>query len=139
MKQSPFIRKITRMMLIESGDPIHIRDMNIHASIHDNLLQLDPFYFQFDRYKLRMVGVNNFNGDLYYHIGVEKSPVPFPFSVNIEGEFHHPKLRFGGGRYDTAHAERITSQIQEENNMNMVLILRKLLRAFIGEAAKKNW
>ena len=139
VKQSPFIRKITRMMLIESGDPIHIRDMNIHASIHDNLLQLDPFYFQFDRYKLRMVGVNNFNGDLYYHIGVEKSPVPFPFSVNIEGEFHHPKLRFGGGRYDTAHAERITSQIQEENNMNMVLILRKLLRAFIGEAAKKNW
>lgn len=139
VKQSPFIRKITRMMLIESGGPIHIHDMDVHASIHDNLLQLDPFFFEFDRYRIRMLGVNNFNGDLYYHIAVDKSPVPFPFSVNIEGQFHNPKLRFGGGRYDDAHAERITSQIQEENNINMVLILRKLLRAFIGTAVEREW
>ncbi len=139
VKQSRFIRRITRMMLIESGGPIHIHDMDVHASIHDNLLQLDPFYFEFDRYRIRMLGVNNLDGDLYYHIAVDKSPVPFPFSVNIEGQFHHPKLRFGGAHYNVKKAERVTSQIQEENNINMVLILRKLLRAFVGEAAKKKW
>lgn len=139
LKQSKFIRKITKMMLIETDAPIHIKDMNVHARIHDNLLQLDPFYFDFDRYSIRMLGVNNFNGRLYYHIGVEKSPIPFPFSVNIEGMFHHPKLRFGGGRYNTKKAEEVTSEIQEENNINMVLILRKLLRAFIGTAVEKNW
>lgn len=136
--QSKFIRKITKMMLIRTDDNIHIHDLNVHARIHDNLLQLDPFNFEFDRYRLNMLGVNNFNGDLYYHIAVDKSPVPFPFSVNIEGVFRHPKLRFGGGHYDTAHAERITSNIQEENNINMVLILRKFLRAFIGKAAESS-
>ncbi|MDE6273038.1 MAG: hypothetical protein K2M31_08550 [Muribaculaceae bacterium] len=139
VKQSKFIRRITRMMLIESGGPIHIHDMDVHAEIHDNLLQLDPFYFEFDRYRIRMLGVNNFYGDLYYHIAVDKSPVPFPFSVNIEGQFHHPKLRFGGAHYNVKRAEEVTSQIQEENNINMVLILRKLLRAFVGEAAKRKW
>lgn len=139
VKQSRFIRRITKMMLIESGDPIHIHNMDVRAKIHDNLLQLYPFNFEFDRYKLKMLGVNNFNGELYYHIAVDKSPVPFPFSVNIEGQFHHPKLRFGGGKFDSEHADRITSQIQEENNINMVLILRKLLRAFVGEAVKKDW
>lgn len=136
--QSKFIRKITKMMLIHTDDDIHIHNMDVHAGIHDNLLQLDPFYFEFDRYRLQMLGINNFNGDLYYHIAVDKSPVPFPFSVNIEGEFHHPKLRFGGPTYDDKRAEQVTSRIQEENNINMVLILRQFLRAFIGKAAESG-
>lgn len=134
--QSHFIRKITKMMLITTDEDIHIKNMDVHVSAHDNLLQLDPFNFEFDRYKLRMLGVNNFNGELYYHIAVEKSPVPFPFSINIEGMFHHPQLRFGGEHFDEKHAERITSQIQEENKMNMTKVLKQLLRAFIGKAAE---
>ncbi|MDE5652571.1 MAG: AsmA-like C-terminal region-containing protein, partial [Muribaculaceae bacterium] len=136
--QSEFIRKITRMMLIRTDDDIHIRNIDVHALAHDNLLQLDPFNFEFDRYRLTMLGINNFNGELYYHIAVDKSPVPFPFSINIEGMFHHPKLRFGGPDYDTSHAERITSEIQEENSFNMVQILHKFLRAFIGRAARSD-
>ncbi|MDE5842847.1 MAG: hypothetical protein K2H35_03820 [Muribaculaceae bacterium] len=135
VKQSPFIRRITKMMLIENGGDIHIHDMNVHGDVRNNLLQLDPFYFEFERYRLQMLGVNNFNGDLYYHIAVDKSPVPFPFSVNIEGNFSDPKLRFGGGHFDEKHAERITSQIQEDNSVNMVLVLRQMLRALIGHAS----
>ncbi len=135
VRQSKFIRKITKMMLIHTDDDIHIHNLDVHAGIHDNLLQLDPFYFEFDRYRLQMLGINNFNGDLYYHIAVDKSPVPIPFSVNILGQFHNPKLRFGGPHYDDKRAEEVTSQIQEENNINMVLILRQFLRAFIGKAA----
>lgn len=136
LHQSHFIRKITKMMLITTDEDIHIKDMDVHVAAHDNLLQLDPFYFEFDKYKIRMLGVNNFNGELYYHIAVEKSPIPFPFSINIEGMFHHPKLRFGGEHFDEKHAERITSQIQEENKMNMTKVLKQLLRAFIGKAAE---
>lgn len=135
VKQSPFIRRITKMMLIENGGDIHIHDMNVHGDVRNNLLQLDPFYFEFERYKLKMLGVNNFNGKLYYHIAVDKSPVPFPFSVNIEGYFHKPELRFGSEHFDQKKAEEVTSQIQEENSMNMVHILRGMLRTLLGHAA----
>lgn len=134
--QNKFIRRITKMMLIHTDDDIHIKDIDVHAGIHGNLLQLDPFDFEFDRYKLHMLGVNNFNGNLYYHIAVMKSPIPFPFSVNIEGLFRDPELAFGGPKYNLKRSEKVTSQIQEENNVNMVTVLKQFLRAFVKKAAE---
>ncbi len=134
--QSKFIRKITKMMLIRTDEDIHIKDIDVHAGIHDNLLQLDPFDFEFDRYKLHMLGINNFNGKLYYHLAVMESPVPFPFSINIEGMFHKPKLRFGGAHYDVKRGEEVTAQIQESNNINLVAIMRSFMGAFIKKAAE---
>ncbi len=49
------------------------------------LLELEPFDFRFSNYGLRMQGLNNFNGDLYYHIGVERNPLHIPFGIIIEG------------------------------------------------------
>lgn len=134
--QSHFIRKITKMMMIRTDADIHIKDIDVQAAMHDNLLQLYPFNFEFDRYKLHMLGVNNFNGKLYYHIGVEKSPIPFPFSINIEGMFHDPKLRFGGAHYDIHRGEAVTSEIQEVNNVNLVHVMRGFLTEFVCTGAK---
>lgn len=133
--QSDFIRKITKMMLIRTDSDIHIMDMDVHASIRDNLIQLDPFNFEFDRYKLSMEGTNNFNGNLYYHLAVLKSPVPFPFSINIEGHFSHPELRFGGPRFDVKHSEEISSEIEQEMNINLTHIFRSFLGVFLKHAA----
>lgn len=134
--QSRFIRRITRMMLIGTDDDIHIKDIDVHAAVHDNLLQLYPFDFEFDRYRLRMLGVNNFAGRLYYHIAVEKSPVPFPFAINIEGKFHEPKLRFGGPRYDIRRGEEITSAIDDAGSVNIMRMLRSLVRELICTGAR---
>ena len=123
-------------MLIESGDDIHIKDMKVNAGIHDNLLQLNPFDFEFDKYKLHLLGINNFNGKLYYHIAVMQSPIPFPFAINIEGMFHDPKLRFGGPKYNLKRAEEVTSQIEENNNINLVSVARSFMGAFIHKAAE---
>lgn len=136
--QDPFIRHITEMMLIRNDGDIHIQNLDVNAHVYNNLLQLDPFNFEFDRYKLKMQGINNFNGDLYYHIAVLKSPVPFPFSINVEHIFRHPKLTFGGPRYDIKHAEEITSSIQENNNFNIVATMHRFIREFIRKAAESD-
>lgn len=134
--QSPFIRRITRMMLIRTDEDLHIKDMEVHAAVHDNLLQIYPFDFEFDRYRLHMLGVNNFAGRLYYHIAVEKSPVPFPFAINIEGMFHDPKLRFGSEHFDIKHGEEVTSHINVAESVNMMHMLRGLLRELICTGAR---
>lgn len=134
--QSRFIRRITKMMMIRTDDDIRIKDINVHAGLHDNLLQLYPFNFEFDRYKLHMLGVNNFNGRLYYHIGVEESPLHFPFGINIEGMFHNPKLRFGRASYDIKKGEEVTERIQEVNTLNFTHMLREAMQAFICTGAR---
>lgn len=138
VQQSPFIRHITRMLLIRENGPLHIADMDVHASIHDNLLELYPFTFSLDRYRLRMGGLNNFNGDLYYHIGVEKSPVPFPFGINIVGQFSHPKIRFGGAHWKIRKGEEITASVMELNKFNILAEGRKFLKEFLRKAAESN-
>ena len=122
--------------LIRTDGDIHIEDIDVQACVHDNLLQLYPFDFSFDRYRLRMLGVNNFNGALYYHIAVEKSPLPFPFGINIEGMFRNPQLRFGGAGYNDKKAEKVTSQIINGDRVNLMRVLRGFLREFLCTGAR---
>lgn len=136
--QDPFIRRIARMMLIHSGDDIHLADMDVRASVHDDLLELYPFDFRFDRYLLRMCGLNNFNGRLYYHIGILKSPIPFPFGINIVGDYHNPGLRFGGAVYKVDQGEKIASEISVGKRINIIHETRKYLREFIHKAAQAD-
>lgn len=133
--QDEFIRHITKMMLIKNADDIHIANMNVQATVHDNLLELYPFDFQFDRYKVNLVGLNNFNGKLYYHIGVEESPVPFPFGINIVGRFRDPELRFGGATFKVDKAREVSERVMERNPVNLLKELRHYLHIFIDKAA----
>lgn len=136
--QDPFIRKITKMLMIRNSNDIHIENMNVHASVHDDLLMLYPFDFEFDRYLLEMEGVNNFDGDMYYHVGVKKSPVPIPFGINIKGNFSHPEVRFGGEMYKVNQGAEVTRSIIESHDVNMVRIARKYLKEFINKAAQSD-
>ncbi len=138
LHQDPFIRRITRMMLIPDSEDIRLKDMSIHASIHDNLMELYPFGISFDRYRLQFGGLNNFNGDMYYHLGIDKSPVPFPFGINIIGNFKHPEIRFGGASFKVRKGEEITASIMEEKRVNLMLELKCLIREFIEKAAEAD-
>lgn len=136
--QNRFIRRITRMMMIHTSSDIHIANMDVNAEMHDNLLQLYPFNFEFDQYKLRMVGSNNFDGKLYYHIGILDWPLHIPFGINILGEFHHPLVHFGGPTYKVRKGEEVTSSIMEFNRLNIVKESRRYMKEFIEKAAESD-
>lgn len=136
LHQNHFIRRITKMMLIPNADDIYIKNMDVRATIHDNLLELYPFNFEFSKYKLRMEGLNNFDGKLFYHIGVLDSPLHVPFGINIKGWFHDPQLSFGGAHYNDKNGIHITSQIMEENRMNLIKELKYYLKEFVEKAAE---
>lgn len=138
LHQDKFIRRITRMMLIRDKGDIHLSDMNIHASVHDNLMELYPFDISFNNYSLQFGGLNNFDGDMYYHIGINKSPVPFPFGINLKGDFKHPEIRFGGATYKTDQGELISSSVMEKMRVNLPLQLKCLIREMIEKAAEAD-
>lgn len=132
--QSHFIREITKRLLIRNNNDIHIPDIHVHASIHDNLLELDPFIVCFDRYKLSFMGHNDFRGDLYYHIAVLDSPLPLRFGINVEGNFNDYRIRFGGPKYKAYKANEIIDLI-EKKKINLTREVRIYLNELIDKAA----
>ncbi|MDE7159779.1 MAG: AsmA-like C-terminal region-containing protein [Muribaculaceae bacterium] len=135
LKQNHFIHHIASMMLIHSHDPIHIADINLHATVHDNLLEVYPFTFRFNDYRLVGEGVNNFAGELDYHIGVMHSPVPIKFGIDIKGMFHHPQVRFGRAGWDSRDAMRVTGKISKSFDVNLVRNATVLGNKFMHEGA----
>lgn len=131
--QNHFIHHLASMMLIRSHDDIHIADVGVHARAHGNLLQLDPFDLCIDRYRLHLLGINNFAGDLDYHIAVLRSPLPFPFGINIQGTYHRPRVHFGGAGWHSSHALEITSGIER----SFTLDFSKALKRFGGDFMRK--
>jgi hypothetical protein len=129
--QDALIRKVARLLLIGNHD-ININDMLIQVSIHDNLLELYPFLFEFDRYKLGLLGENDFDGNMYYHVSILKSPIPFRWGINIKGNMDKYKIRFGGAKYHSDQATKLVNLV-DERRVNLV----KEMRQFVNKAIKK--
>lgn len=131
--QDEMIRKVARLLFIGNHD-INIKDMLVQVSIHDNLLELYPFIFEFDRYKLGLLGENDFDGNMYYHVSILKSPIPFRFGINIKGNFDKYKIRFGGAKYHSDQATRLIDLV-DERRINLVQEMHQFVRKFIKKAA----
>lgn len=138
LKQNRFIRKITRMMMIPTDNPLHIANLNINARMFDNLLTVQPFSISFDRYDLTIAGLNNFAGDIYYHIGVDKWPLSIPFGLNITGTTSHPEIRFGGERWKDSNATGITADIDNDIQLNVIQLAKKYGLLMIHKAAEAD-
>lgn len=91
-------RKIGKWLMFKDKQRNIIDHMNVEMTVRDNVLQMYPFIFNIDRYKLGVQGYNDLALNFNYHIAVLKSPLPFKFGVNISGNPDHYKIRLGGAR-----------------------------------------
>lgn len=135
LKQNRFIHHVARMLMIPGSEPLRIADIDVHAGIHSNLLEVFPFTFEVSKYKLRLSGLNNFDGDLYYHIGVEDWPLRLPFGVNVRGTYRKPELRFGGPGWKDRDGAGIAGGVQDYNVFNIVREMRRYMGEFVHTAA----
>lgn len=134
--QTKQVRDITRFMMMHNDSTLNVSNFNLHASLRDCLVELFPCHIDVDRYELNLAGVNNLHGDMYYHLGIDKSPVPFPFGINVKGDFQHPKLRFGGAVYKVDQGNRISAYIPDDRTMNAMLQMKYYLDLFLHTAAE---
>lgn len=138
LNQDREIRRITHLMMIHSRDPLHIADLDIRASVFDNMVMLHPFDLNLDRYKLRVAGLNNFNGRMFYHVGVKDWPLMFPFGVNVKGTFSHPEIRLGSSNWKDIDATEIAGDIMSGMRLNVVQQLRHYFYILLDRAARAD-
>lgn len=138
LNQDREIRRITHLMMIHSSDPLHIADLDIRASVFDNMVMLHPFDLNLDRYKLRVAGLNNFNGRMFYHVGVKDWPLMFPFGVNVKGTFSHPEIRLGSSTWKDIDATEISGDIMSGMRINLAQQLRHYFYILLDRAARAD-
>lgn len=92
-------RTMSKWLLFHDKKKNMIDHMEVELAVEDNTLELYPFMFDFDRYRIGVMGHNDLDMNLDYHVSILKSPIPFKFGVNIRGNADKLKIRPGLARF----------------------------------------
>lgn len=97
-------KTIARWLLFKDKKRAIVDHMNVEMIISDNQMQLFPFIFDIDRYRIGVQGHNDLALNFNYLISVLKSPLPFKFGITIKGNPEHYKIRLGRAKFDEKQA-----------------------------------
>lgn len=128
-------RTIGKWLMFKDKQSNIIDHMNVEVIVRDNEMELYPFEFDIDRYKLGVQGYNDLALNFNYHIAVLKSPIPFKFGINISGNPDKYKIRLGKARFNTHEATRTVSIVDTAR----VNLLRQIENIFRRGVAGSNF
>ena len=107
--------------------------MNVEMIVNNSQLELFPFIFNLDRYKLGVMGSNDMAMNLNYHVAVLKSPLPFKFGINIKGDVDNMKIRLGRAKFNEKNIPR-TVAIADTTRINLVREIGNIFRRGVRTA-----
>lgn len=129
-------RTMAKWMMFKNKKRNMIDHMDVEVMVHDGWLDLYPVIFDLDRYRIGIVGNNDLDFNLDYHLAVLKSPLPFKFGLNIKGTPDNMKIRLGKSRINeksVASSRHLTDSIR----VNLVReISRSFRRGILSAGAK---
>ena len=97
-------KTIAKWLLFKDKQKNIIDRMTVEMIISDNQMQLFPFIFDIDRYKIGVQGHNDLALNFNYQISVLKSPLPFKFGITIKGNPEDYKIRLGRAKFNEQQA-----------------------------------
>ena len=104
-----------------------IDSMSVEMVVENSRLEIFPFIFNIDRYRLGVMGSNDMNMNLDYHVSVLKSPLPFKFGINIKGNIDNLKIRLGGAKFKNENIAR-SVYIADTTRINLVNQIENVFR-----------
>ena len=110
-----------------------IDHMDVEVVVENSAIEIFPFMFDIDRYRLGVMGYNDLAMNLDYHVSVLKSPMPFKFGINIKGTPDDMKIRLGGAKFkENMVVER--QAIADNTRINIVKQIDNVFRRGISKA-----
>jgi hypothetical protein len=128
-------KTISKWLMFRHKDRNIIDHMGVEVVVENSTLEVYPFMFDIDRYKLGVMGHNDLAMNLNYHVSVLKSPIPFKFGINVKGTPEKMKIRLGGAKVkDKMVGER--QVIASDTRINLVEQINNIFRSSVGKARK---
>lgn len=107
--------------------------MNVKIAVDSSMMSIYPFVFDIDRYRLGVMGSNDLEMNLNYHVSVLKSPLPWKFGINISGTPDNMKIRLGGAKVKENGEGAIEQMaIAETTRINLIGQLESLFNRGVG-------
>lgn len=110
-----------------------IKHMSVELLVKNNMLELFPFAFDIDRYRLGVLGFNDLALNFNYHIAVLKSPLPFKFGITVKGNPEKYKVRFGGAKFNEKTAQQHVAVV-DTVRVNLVRQIQNVFRRGVSRS-----
>ncbi len=130
-------KKIGKWLLFKDKTRNVIDKMTVEMIVNNSQLELFPFIFDLDRYKLGVMGSNDMALNLHYHIAVLKSPLPFKFGINISGDVDNMKIRLGRAKFNEKRMPQ-TVAIADTTRINLVREIGNVFRRGVRGARMRS-
>ncbi|MCM1449720.1 MAG: AsmA family protein [Clostridiales bacterium] len=111
-------KSLAKWLIFKNKKHNMIDHMTVEIVVDNNEVEIFPFIFDIDRYKLGVMGRNDLDMNLDYHVSVLKSPLPFKFGINIKGPLDDFKIRLGGAKIKPGSA--ISYSIADTTRINLL-------------------
>lgn len=120
-------RTIGKWLMFKNKQHNMVDHMSVRLTVKDSRLQLFPFMFDIDRYRLGVMGSNDLAMNYKYHVSVLKSPIPFKFGINISGNPDKMKIRLGGAKFKENMAGESVA-LTDTTRINLLKSIRSAFR-----------
>lgn len=122
-------RQLSKMLRFKDRNRNMIDSLSVEAVALNSQLDVYPFILRMDRYKLAVVGWNDFETNYKYHISVLDSPLPFKFGINLSGNIMQDKMKFRLGKAKLKEKEVAqSSSITETTKRNLFKQMDEIFR-----------
>lgn len=126
-------KTISKWLIFKDKKKNMIDHMEVEVVIENSTIELYPFMFDIDRYRLGVMGHNDMAMNMNYHVSVLKSPIPFKFGINIKGTPEKMKIRLGGAKFkEKMIGER--QVIADNTRVNLVKQIDNVFRRGVSKA-----
>ena len=133
---SETFRKISKILLFKNKEKNMIDSLSVEVAAYDSKIDIYPFILNMDRYRLGVMGTNDFDMNYDFHVSILKSPIPFKFGVNISGDAEDMKIRLGKAKLKENEVAR-TTMITDTTKVNLFRRMDEMFRKG-AEAALKG-
>lgn len=119
-------KSLSRWLAFKNKKRNMIDRMTVEFVIDNSQIEIFPFIFDIDRYRVGLMGRNDLNLNLDYHVSVLKSPLPFRFGINIRGPIHKLRYSLGGAKIKPGTVERWN--IADTSRINLLNQIQEVFR-----------
>ena len=120
-------KMLSKWLMFKNKKDNIINNVGVEILVENSMLELFPFMFDIDRYRLGVMGHNDMAFNFDYHVSVLKSPLPFKFGLNASGNPDDMKIRVGKAKFKENMATK-SMAIVDTTRINLLNQIENVFR-----------
>ena len=137
LSESSDLDKLRKTLRFKDRDSSYIDAMSVRGIVKEDQLEVFPFILKVDRYTVALDGIQRFDQKFKYHVSALKSPIPFRFGVNLNGNFDDWRWKLGKAKFKSTTIPLFDDEI-DGVRLNLVNAIHNIFNRGVEQAMLQN-